>query len=514
MQHTNPMHSPTLAPDLLRFRLSCLACAAGVAGWLTYAAIAACFGEIYAGYGAVDVGSLLLLALLGFGITLHILVRLGRRGSRLPEASVGLALALWISLGGLLCMDAVYAAYLERSAPQPPLDDRHFDSHFAAGEFYPPLYYPTERNFRLHRANMTVSGSHYGDAYSAHMLQSPTLREQVLSLKRVDIRIDEHGLRESRALDGAHIVALGDSFTFGWGMAEERTWVRQLERRLGQRVLNFGMHDGSPKQQLELLKYFLSKLGGRLPLQHLVWLFYEGNDLEDNYDEYAPTPKQHEWQRGVGPLLHTLFLNLKDNMVIEQFRRGRVQMAGPARHGADPHLSVDGVALAVPLYRSAALGPALFFSAFIERAGLPESYVTEHENRPRLDHAFADMMQLARQHHFTVTVAVAPTGARLHGRYFDDFPPQSAGPHFIDYVATLARRHGAGFINLYELFADQAGQNMLYFRDDDHWNESGHDLAAAMIARYGFGNVSAPTPPGARASRPPGGQDDRDPRGG
>ncbi|TAN51617.1 MAG: hypothetical protein EPN21_06160, partial [Methylococcaceae bacterium] len=387
----------------------------------------------------------------------------------------------------LLLMDAVYAAYLERSAAQPPLDDRHFDGHFAAGEFYPPLYYPTERNFRLHRANMSVSGSHYGDAYSAHMLQSPTLREQVLSLKPVTIRIDEHGLRESQPLEGAQIVALGDSFTFGWGMQEESTWVRQLERRLGRRVVNFGMHDGSPKQQLELLTHFLAKLGDRLPLRHLVWLFYEGNDLEDSYADHAPAPKHQEWRRGIDPLLHTLFSNIKDNMVIEQFRQGRVVFAGPAEHGGNRHLSVDGIPLAVPLYRSATLGPALFFSAFIERAGLPASYVINHENRPRLERTFAQMMQLAARHHFTVTVAIAPTGARLHGRYFDDFPPLSAAPHFIDYVGSLARRHGAAFIDLHALFAQQAGREMLYFRDDDHWNEKGHGLAAAMIARYGFG---------------------------
>lgn len=470
----------------LRRWLSLSLCALGAAGLAGYVAIAACFGETPAGWGPVGAPTIVAIAALGFFGAFLVLAQALSRDWLSLESATGLAVALPVTLAGLIALDSVYAAYVERSAPPPPADDRQHDSHFAAGEFYPPLYYPTARNFRLHRPGISVTVDHYGDYYSAQMLQSQTLRDQVLSLKHVAIDIDKNGLREHQPLDGARIAALGDSFTFGWSMDDEHTWVRQLERRRGERVVNLGVHDGSPKQQLELLKHVLSEQGDRLPLKQVVWLLYEGNDLEDSYDDNAPAPEHKQWQRGMGPLLESLFGNIKDNMVIEQFRRNRVQLAGAAAQRANAHLNVDGVPLDVPLYRSAALGPALFLTSFIERAAQPRQYVLEHENRARLDRTFDEMAGLARARGFQVAVAMAPTAARLHGRYFDDFPELSESPHFIDYVGALAQRYGLVFIDLHQLFAAQAGREFLYFRDDDHWNEKGHALAAEMIARYAF----------------------------
>jgi lysophospholipase L1-like esterase len=475
----------------LRRQLAVGGCAAGGAGLVGYAAIAAWFGEAWAGAWAIDAPGLVALVLLVFALLLWGLAGLAKRGQLAWEWINGLALALPVTLAGLLALDGLYAAYIERSAPPPPLDDRHFDSHYAAGEFYPPLYYPTPRNFRLHRPGIHVSMAHYGDYFSTQLLQSETLRREVLALRQVAIAIDEHGLRESRPIDGAQIAALGDSFTFGWGMNEEQTWVRQLERRLGQRVVNLGVHDGSPRQQLELLKYMLEQQGERLPLKQVVWLLYEGNDLEDSYAADAPAPQRPPWQRGFAPLLHGLFSSLKDNMVVEQFRRGRVQLAGAANQLANRHLQVDGVPLDVPLYRSAQLGSALFLSTFIERGAQPQRYVLRHENRPLLDKTFEEMAQLAKARGFRVVVAMAPTAARLHGHYFEDFPPLSERPYFIDYVGTLAQKHGMPFLNLLDLFAERAAVEFLHQRDDDHWNEKGHALATEMIARYGFDRLPA-----------------------
>ena len=102
------------------------------------------------------------------------------------------------------------------------------------------MYYPTERNFALHKPNVLVSGSLFGNFYSTSMLNSPTLVDSVLEKHAITIRINELGFRESSEIGAAEIFTLGDSFTFGWGVerggklagsAREPTWQNRLQPR-------------------------------------------------------------------------------------------------------------------------------------------------------------------------------------------------------------------------------------------------------------------------------------------
>lgn len=467
-----------------RTRLILCVCSAGLAGVAGYVAIAGWYGNDVSQGDGLSAPAILAIVCLTFVASLVVLGKAEKRGRFAREVIGGLALALPVSLFGLVCFDAAFAMYIERSAPPPPPDDRDFGGFLAGGEFYPPLYYPTQRNFRLHKPGVSVTFRHYGDYFATAMLQSKTLRTEVLSLKQVDITIDENGLRENRPFKGARIAALGDSFTFGWAMSAERGWVGQLERRLGERVVNLGAHDSSPKQELELIKYFVDKQGNDLPLKLLVWQIYEGNDLEDSYEDIAPAHRPRKWKRGFVPLLDGIFATLKDNMAVEQFRLHRADFGGAPASRADRHLVVDGVPQEVPSFHSDSLGTSAFLAYHLEQAGRPLSYVMEHENRPRLDDTFAEMARFSRERGFRVIVVLVPTSARLHGHHFDDFPALSEAPHFLDHVSALAAKHGMERVNLLDLFAEKAGTKLLHFRDDDHWNEDGHALAAEVIARH------------------------------
>ncbi|HBH81229.1 MAG TPA: hypothetical protein DDY39_15515, partial [Nitrospira sp.] len=69
----------------------------------------------------------------------------------------------------------------------------------------------------------------------------------------VTISINEEGFREAAKLEGHKILAIGDSFTFGWGIEQRLTWVELLEPSIGQPIYNMGIHDSSPKQEFLLL---------------------------------------------------------------------------------------------------------------------------------------------------------------------------------------------------------------------------------------------------------------------
>jgi len=415
----------------------------------------------------------------------------GARG-RILRASV----AVFFTVGSLFVADILYSFHLNSRALGKPVlrDTRLFDPALTAGELLPRLYFPTDANFRLHKADVTIRGAHYGGDYSPELLESPTLAA-LLKPHPLTVTIDEHGFRDTTPIEEAEIFALGDSFTFGWAVDAEDSWVGRLQSLLDRPVYNLGIHDASPKQELELLEYMLKTKGAAMHVRRLVWMIYEGNDLEDSYAERAPTPaaaaEPETWATlSAGTVLEgmaTLPWLVRKQAILHRILAGELNLRTPEASdaGGDRYV-IDGVESWFPLYRSEALGARLFLPTFIERAGEPESYVRNHPNRPRLDAVFEQMGRLAREHGFDVTVVIAPSAARLLGPLYTGFPPISDEPYFVDYVAELSDRMGFRTVDLLRLLEPYAGTEPLYFPGDDHWNRKGHALAAEIIRREAF----------------------------
>jgi lysophospholipase L1-like esterase len=108
-------------------------------------------------------------------------------------------------------------------------------------------------------------------------------------LMGVPVRIDDLGLRRAGAATEAarrsgdrRVVALGDSVTFGWGVAEDRTWPATFEALLRERcprapvtVLNAGI--GNSNTAMQLARY--RELAPSLAAEWVV-LGYFVNDAE------------------------------------------------------------------------------------------------------------------------------------------------------------------------------------------------------------------------------------------
>jgi lysophospholipase L1-like esterase len=391
----------------------------------------------------------------------------------------------------LIVLDIAYSMYINSTASSfDIMKSRVFDENVWVSELYPKVYYPTERNFALHKPNVTVAGSPFGNFYSAPMLNSPTLTGSVLEQYPIEIRINELGFRESSDISAADIFTLGDSFTFGWGVNETESWPGLLESQLDEPIYNLGIHDASPKQELELLTYVLREQGENIRIRKLLWMIYEGNDLEDDYTEKV---LRHDAPMKVpltkGTLIGTmegLMRTIKRQSVIHKLRRGQITWKTSIGDVTENPYSVDGVSLVYPLYFSPQLGSRLFARTFVDLAGESSSYVENHWNRSALKAVFQDMKSLADEYDFEVAVVMAPSASRLHGPFFENFPEISAAPHFIDFVAELSDSAGFDMVNLYELMKPYAGTELLYFRDDDHFNRRGHIVTAEFIQQEVF----------------------------
>jgi len=92
----------------------------------------------------------------------------------------------------------------------------------------------------------------------------------------VEFQSDEHGFRNPEGFhdDQPRAVVLGDSFARGYCV--DNDIAATLRESLGS-VLNLGVDDAGPLVELAALREIAAPLQPRL----VVWLFFEGNDLQD-----------------------------------------------------------------------------------------------------------------------------------------------------------------------------------------------------------------------------------------
>jgi hypothetical protein len=89
--------------------------------------------------------------------------------------------------------------------------------------------------------------------------------------------VNSAGLRDDQSsLEKPSIVALGDSFTMGWGIPQDKTFSQVLENTVNKKVLNAGMSSFGTAREMILLE--------RLNLSGLdqIIIQYHPNDFEEN----------------------------------------------------------------------------------------------------------------------------------------------------------------------------------------------------------------------------------------
>lgn len=449
---------------------------------------------------AIGTRQLLLAAAVGTAAVWSVLAALARRGRIATAGLQALTLGSGVALACLLAADVAYTRYLDRIVPgaaHPYFFQDAFrltDPQIWLGELMPREFHPTRANFALHKPGVSLSADVYGWFYYPAMLRSPTLADSVLERRHVATVIDAHGFRETTPLAQARIFALGDSFTFGTGTTQDRTWVEDLERRLGEPVYNLGHNASSPRQELLLLEYLFETQPEAFRPRTLLWMIFEGNDLDDSYaDDRTPSvePLDSSLLHTAPRMLGDLARAIAQESVLRRIVSGEIRFGLPFGHaasaagpdGRNPY-EVDGVRLTEALYRSRRFGDRLFLPAYVERAAQSPAAVHDHPNWPRFEQTLDAMADLARRRGFRVVVLLAPAAPRLYARSFEDFPAISAEPAFLDAAGRAASERGFAVIDLARELAPRAARELLYWRDDTHWNERGHAAVAEIVARH------------------------------
>jgi lysophospholipase L1-like esterase len=307
--------------------------------------------------------------------------------------------------------------------------------------------------------------------------------------------VDAYGFRNPWPWPAqADVVVVGDSLTFGHGVANDQAWPSILDRALSPiRVINLGLEGAGPQQYLRVYETF----GVNLQPKVLIVGFFVRNDFWDegmfdrwlrsgaggNYmvwrDFGRPKEVGYSLQAPITTLAATLNWNLQLLARRSHLYNFMLHVATGAKQWRRSEVNV------VQLSTGARL--RLFPEDFKRKTTGAQRGRPEFQ---RVLEALQRLQSIAREHVTHPLVVLQPSKEEIH------LPLQ--GWEVPDVAAPLKEeldRLGISYLDLREVFHDRAVKGeKLFFEVDGHPNATGYALIAEVIlshlkesaARYGL----------------------------
>jgi lysophospholipase L1-like esterase len=277
---------------------------------------------------------------------------------------------------------------------------------------------------------------------------------------------DENGFRRPehqlpRAESRMAVLAFGDSFTWGWGVAQGRVFTDVLSRLMPDvRVVNFGLNASGTVQQFALFEAYGKE---QLRPGDVVLLMFFNNDFEENVS----------------------------GRLRAEVRNGQVVLAGPARQLSFRPSDV--------VERSSYLVNLVFFSANRLSAAIRQSRA--HSRSDRLVELGEKAPEIAVLRHYLVAFRDACRERQAH--FVPAYIPEQAELGETPDEDENRLRNDQAFRRAFFDSTDSLGLptidllppllaakhdgppgRRLTFLRDGHWNEEGHEVAARTIADF------------------------------
>jgi len=251
------------------------------------------------------------------------------------------------------------------------------------------------------------------------------------------------------------ILCLGDSLTFGDGVAVDDTYAKQLEARLGQEgtikyeVINAGVSSYDTWQEVA----YFEEWGGRLKPNTVVIGFYANDVVPKPERVIASLTGDGTLRRqGFGELLPDFFVHILKRSRLLLFLRDRVGKLTNQIHPSFQYLHQQSLLEGTE-------------NNFAER-GWQE-----------VDASLRKMAILKKEHGFDMLLVIFPMAEQL----LHDYPRA----RYQARVQAIADKHGIPSIDLLDSFKREfKGFGSLFIEWDGHPGPNAHRIAAEQIARF------------------------------
>ncbi len=286
------------------------------------------------------------------------------------------------------------------------------------------------------------------------------------SIYQIDTNLDSNGFRNRKDLKTADIVVIGDSFVEGLHVADDELMTTLIAEKTHQSVSNLGRSGDGPQQE----RIILERYGLPLHPKTCVWLYYEGNDLED-VAEYEANLR----------VIPTIKPPTVSRVLVERsFLRNALLFA--RRRWLEPETKWTA-SLYAGTFASRVYGslPIYFASDDHHRAGDPSRLA-------KATASLAEANALCRRQGMRFVVVLVPTKWRVYHnlcRFSADSPCLTWGQDDQpDQIRAAVRGISPviPFLDLTPRFQAAAARGeLLYLPDDTHWTADGHRSAACAI---------------------------------
>jgi hypothetical protein len=286
----------------------------------------------------------------------------------------------------------------------------------------------------------------------------------------IDYQSDEHGFNnppEIWHLAHLEIAALGDSFTHGYCVPREKSFVPLIRQRYPA-TLNLGVSGDGPLLMLATLKEYLPAFGPKI----VLWFYYEGNDLTDlqrerksallrNYLSDGFTQSGLVHQRDIDQAMMNQVPRLTALLEEENRARKRNRVVGTLR---------DVTTLA----------------ALRQRLGLIGG--TDADQTERAADLQGPNMNTFREILVQAKASVDAWGGQIDFIYLPEWARYTSntswGKANRDEVLTIVRDVGIPLVDLDPTFQVHGDPLSLFpFRRAGHYNEVGHRLVAEAVLK-------------------------------
>jgi hypothetical protein len=274
------------------------------------------------------------------------------------------------------------------------------------------------------------------------------------------------------------LLAVGDSFTFGFLVPEAENWIARVAALTRLRAVNLAVPATGPWEYNQMLEFGLQSR----PRVILYGIF--ADDIPASRSPAPPGPlwihRGELWRHPVAYLTHTIKVGLSWSVSLQTVNY--LFFYQPRERYAPYRFEGDGLGF-------------MFFGMDYWGPMLDPGNPTVQASLDRLEEAVREADRRARGAGATLVVILIPPREMVYipvlqsqGLLTREVASRLWSPRFdetYDTIRARLTRRGIRTLDLREGFRRVAGRRIgLYFAVDGHWNEAGNDLASRLVAEY------------------------------